>query len=419
MYKYYGTFYLPFIERANISRFTIIMKRGRYMRQVYMDYSATTPVKKEVLDAMMPYFTEHFGNPSSLYTYGLEAKDAITKARGQLAHLIGANPDEVYFTGSGSEADNWTLFGVTDKLAKKGNHIITTQIEHHAILHSCEFLQKHGVDVTYVGVNPDGTVKLDEIEKAITDKTVLISVMLINNEVGTIQPVKEIAEIAHKHGVLFHTDAVQGLGNTPINVHEMGIDLMSMSAHKIYGPKGVGALYMRKGVNASNYLHGGAQESGHRASTENLAGIVGFGKAAEMAEANLENHIKNCSALRNYLIEQVTKTIPGTTVNGTMEHRHPGNANITFEYIEGESILLMLDSVGISVSTGSACSSKSLKPSHVLTAMGVPVEKIHGTIRFTVGDFTTKEDIDYVVENLAKIVARLREISSVNEKKGW
>lgn len=384
-----------------------------------MDYSATTPVKKEVLDAMIPYFTEHFGNPSSLYTYGLEAKDAITKARGQLAHLIGADSEEVYFTGSGSEADNWTLFGVTDKLKAKGNHIITTQIEHHAILHSCEFLQKHGVDVTYVGVNPDGTVKIEEIEKAITDKTVLISVMLINNEVGTIQPVKEIAELAHKHGILFHTDAVQGLGNTPINVHEMGIDLMSMSAHKIYGPKGVGALYMKKGVNASNYLHGGAQESGHRASTENLAGIVGFGKAAELAEKNLESHIKNCSSLRNYLIEQVQKKIPDTIVNGTMEHRHPGNANITFEYIEGESILLMLDHEGISVSTGSACSSKSLKPSHVLTALGVPVEKIHGTIRFTVGDFTTKEDIDYVVEKLAKIVGRLREISSVDEKKGW
>lgn len=384
-----------------------------------MDYSATTPVKKEVLDAMIPYFTEHFGNPSSLYTYGLEAKDAITKARGQLAHLIGADPEEVYFTGSGSEADNWTLFGVTDKLKAKGNHIITTQIEHHAILHSCEFLQKHGVDVTYVGVNPDGTVKIEEIEKAITDKTVLISVMLINNEVGTIQPVKEIAELAHKHGILFHTDAVQGLGNTPINVHEMGIDLMSMSAHKIYGPKGVGALYMKKGVNASNYLHGGAQESGHRASTENLAGIVGFGKAAELAEKNLESHIKNCSSLRNYLIEQIQKNIPDTIVNGTMEHRHPGNANITFEYIEGESILLMLDHEGISVSTGSACSSKSLKPSHVLTALGVPVEKIHGTIRFTVGDFTTKEDIDYVVETLAKIVGRLREISSVDEKKGW
>ncbi|MBO4725040.1 MAG: IscS subfamily cysteine desulfurase, partial [Firmicutes bacterium] len=363
--------------------------------------------------------TEHFGNPSSLYTYGLEAKDAITKARGQLAHLIGADPEEVYFTGSGSEADNWTLFGVTDKLKAKGNHIITTQIEHHAILHSCEFLQKHGVDVTYVGVNPDGTVKIEEIEKAITDKTVLISVMLINNEVGTIQPVKEIAELAHKHGILFHTDAVQGLGNTPINVHEMGIDLMSMSAHKIYGPKGVGALYMKKGVNASNYLHGGAQESGHRASTENLAGIVGFGKAAELAEKNLESHIKNCSTLRNYLIEQIQKKIPDTIVNGTMEHRHPGNANITFEYIEGESILLMLDHEGISVSTGSACSSKSLKPSHVLTALGVPVEKIHGTIRFTVGDFTTKEDIDYVVETLAKIVGRLREISSVDEKKGW
>ncbi len=389
------------------------------MRKVYMDYSATTPVKKEVLDAMIPYFTENFGNPSSLYSIGLASKAAITEAREKLAHLIGANASEVYFTGSGSEADNWTLFGITDKLKNKGNHIITTKVEHHAILHSCEFLQKHGVDVTYVGVKEDGTVDLEELEAAITDKTVLISVMMINNEVGTIMPIKKIAEIAHKHGVLLHTDAVQALGNTPIDVKDMGIDLMSMSAHKIYGPKGVGALYIRKGVNPSNYIHGGAQENKRRASTENLAGIVGFGKAAELAEKNLENHIKNCSSLRDYFIEQVQKNIPNVYINGNREHRHPGNASITFEYIEGESILLLLDSVGISVSTGSACSSASLTPSHVLTAMGIPVERIHGTVRFTVGDFTTKEDIDYVVENLIKIIARLREISSVNEKEGW
>ncbi len=389
------------------------------MKQVYMDYSATTPVKKEVLDAMIPYFTEDYGNPSSLYTLGLNSKEAITKARGQLAHLIGADSEEIFFTGSGTEADNWVLFGLADKLKAKGNHIITTKIEHHAILHSCEFLAKRGCEVTYVGVNPDGTVKLEELEAAITDKTILISVMLINNEVGTIQPVKKIAEIAHKHGILFHTDAVQGLGNTAINVKEMGIDLMSMSAHKVYGPKGIGALYMRKGVNPSNYIHGGAQENKRRASTENLAGIVGFGAAAELAEKNLEKHIKTCSELRDYFIEEVKKNIPNIAVNGSMECRHPGNASITFEYIEGESILLLLDMVGVSVSTGSACSSTSLTPSHVLTALGVPVEKIHGTVRFTVGDFTTKEDIDYVVENLTRIVKRLREISSVDEKKGW
>lgn len=389
------------------------------MRQVYMDYSATTPVKKEVLDAMIPYFTEVYGNPSSLYTLGLNSKEAITKARGQLAHLIGADPAEVFFTGSGTEADNWTLFGLADKLKAKGNHIITTKIEHHAILHSCDFLEKHGCEVTYVGIDHEGRVDLKELENAITDKTILISVMMINNEIGTIQPIKEIAAIAHAHGVLLHTDAVQALGNTPIDVKEMGIDLMSMSGHKIYGPKGIGALYIRKGVNPSNYLHGGAQESKRRASTENLAGIVGFGKAAELAEKNLDAHIKGCSELRNYFVEQVKKNIPNVYINGTMEHRHPGNASITFEYIEGESILLLLDSVGISVSTGSACSSASLTPSHVLTALGVPVERIHGTVRFTVGDFTTKDDIDYVVENLTKIVAKLREISSINAEKGW
>lgn len=389
------------------------------MRQVYLDYSATTPVKKEVLDAMLPYFTEQFGNPSSIYGIGLESKEAITNARTQVAKLINADPAEIFFDAGGTESDNWAVFGIADALKDKGNHIITTKIEHHAILHSCEFLEKHGYEVTYLGIDSDGRVKLDELEAAITDKTILISVMMVNNEIGTVQPIKEIGEIAKKHGIVFHTDAVQALGNVPIDVKAMGIDLMSMSSHKIYGPKGVGALYIRRGVKISNYLHGGAQENKRRAGTENLPGIIGFGKAAELAGINFDKHVKHCSELRNYLIDEVLKKIPNVKVNGTMEHRHPGNANLTFEYIEGESMLLMLDAKGISVSTGSACSSTSLVPSHVLSALGIPVEQIHGTLRFTVGDFTTKEDIDYVVECLADIVTTLRGISSVNEKKGW
>ncbi len=389
------------------------------MRQVYLDYSATTPVKKEVLDAMLPYFTEHFGNPSSIYGIGLESKDAITNARTQVAKLINADPAEVFFDAGGTESDNWAVFGIADALKDKGNHIITTKIEHHAMLHSCEFLEKHGYDVTYLGIGPDGRIKLDELEAAITDKTILISVMMVNNEIGTIQPIKEIGAIAKKHGIVFHTDAVQALGNVPIDVKDMGIDLMSMSSHKIYGPKGIGALYIRRGVKISNYLHGGAQENKRRAGTENLPGIIGFGKAAELARENFAEHVKHCSELRNYLIDEVLKKIPNVKVNGSMEYRHPGNANLTFEYIEGEAMLLMLDAKGISVSTGSACSSTSLVPSHVLSALGIPVEQIHGTLRFTIGDFTTKEDIDYVVECLSEIVGTLRGISSVNSKKGW
>ncbi len=389
------------------------------MRQVYLDYSATTPVKEEVLHEMIPYFTEKFGNPSSLYTMGLESKEAVDKARKQVAHLINAEPKEIYFTGCGSEADNWAVFGVANALKDKGNHIITTKIEHHAILHSCQFLEKNGYEVTYLDVEPDGTVTPEALEAAITDKTILISIMFVNNEVGTIEPIKELAQIAKNHKILFHTDAVQALANVPIDVKDLGIDLMSVSAHKIYGPKGIGALYIRKGLRISNYIHGGGQEMGRRAGTENMAGIGGFGKAAELAEANFDEHISHCREVRDYLIEKVCKEIPDSFVNGTMEHRHPGNANITFKYIEGESILLLLDYKGISVSTGSACSSKSLEPSHVLSALGVPVEMIHGTVRFTVGDFTTKEDIDYVVENLKEVVTKLRELSPVNSEKGW
>lgn len=389
------------------------------MRQVYLDYSATTPVKKEVLDTMLPYFTEVYGNPSSLYSVSAPSKEAIAVARGQVASLINADPKEVFFTSGGTEADNWAIMGVADALKNKGNHIITTKIEHHAVLHTCEYLEKHGYEVTYLDVDAEGRVNPADLENAITDKTILVSVMFVNNEIGTIQPIRELAAVAKAHNVLFHTDAVQALGNVAIDVKEMGIDLMSMSGHKIYGPKGIGALYIRRGVRISNHMHGGAQETRKRAGTENLPGIVGFGKAAELAEQNLEKHISHCSQLRNYLIEQVQANLENVYVNGSMEHRHPGNANLTFEFIEGEAMLLYLDMHGISVSTGSACSSASLTPSHVLSALGIPVERIHGTLRMTVGDMTTKEDIDYVVEVLTKVVNKLREISSVSSKKGW
>ncbi|MGP1569739.1 MAG: cysteine desulfurase NifS [Eubacteriales bacterium] len=389
------------------------------MRQVYLDYSATTPVKKEVLDAMLPYFTENFGNPSSLYSFSSPSKEALAKAREQVAELINAKEKEIFFTSCGTEADNWALFGACDALSKKGKHIITSKIEHHALLHTCEKLEKNGFEVSYLDVNAEGIVEPQKLQEAIREDTILVSIMTVNNEIGTVQPIKELAAIAKKHGILFHTDAVQALGNMHIDVKDLGVDLLSISAHKIYGPKGVGALYIRSGVKISNYMFGGAQESKRRAGTENLAGIVGFGKAAEIARLNLDEHIFKMKELRDYLVERITQQIPHVMLNGSRNLRHPANANITFEYIEGEAILLFLDMKGISVSTGSACSSASLTPSHVLDAIGVPVEKIHGSLRFTVGDFTTKEDIDYVVSELTKIVSRLREISSISEEKGW
>ena len=389
------------------------------MKQIYLDYSATTPVKQEVVDAMLPYFSEFYGNPSSLYDLSYPSKDAIAKAREQVSGLINCDPSELFFTSCGSESDNWVLFGVSDAQGKKGSHIITTSIEHHAILHTGDFQRKHGLDVTYLPVDAEGFVTPEALEAAIRPDTVLISVMYVNNEVGTVQNIKQLAQIAHEHGITFHTDAVQALGNVDCDVKELGVDLMSMSAHKIYGPKGVGALYIKKGTRISNYLHGGAQESKHRAGTENVPGIVGFGKAAELAKVHFEEHVQHSSSLRDYFVERVLAEIPHTYLNGSREHRHPGNANITFEYIEGESILLMLNHYGICVSTGSACSSASLTPSHVLSAMGIPAEIIHGTIRFTVGDMTTKEDLDYTIDRLKEIVAKLREISAVSEEKGW
>ena len=389
------------------------------MRQVYLDYSATTPVKEDVVKEMLPYYTKFYGNPSSLYDMGLEAKAGIDKARERVAKLINADSREIFFTSCGTEADNWVLEGASDALRRKGNHIITSRIEHHAILHTCEYLEKHGFEVTYLDVDSEGFVHPETLEKAIRPETVLISIMMVNNEIGTIQPIKELAAVAKKYGVLFHTDAVQGLGNVPIDVKDLGVDFLSMSAHKIYGPKGIGALYMRRGIRISTFMHGGAQESKKRAGTENTAGIVGFGKAAEMAMEGLSEHIRHSTDLRNYFWEKIESSISGVQLNGPKDKRHPGNLNISFDYIEGEAILLLLNGNGISVSTGSACSSKSLAPSHVLDAIGVSITKMNGTIRFTVGDFTTREDIDYVVDVLIKVVERLRELSPVNGMKGW
>lgn len=388
------------------------------MRQVYLDNSATTPIKGDVLKEMLPFLTEHFGNASSLYTPGLVARRALDEAREKVAALINAKANEVYFTGCGSESDNWVLKGVASSLKSKGNHIITTVTEHPAMLRTCEYLQKNGFEVTYLGIDDQGRLNPAELEAAIKDTTILVSIMMVNNEIGTIHPIKELAAIAKKHGVLFHTDAVQALGNVPIDVKDLGVDFLSMSAHKIYGPKGVGGLYIRRGAKLGTLIFGGGQESGKRAGTENVAGIVGFGKAAELALNSLDEHIKHSTEIRNYLAEKLTAEIPDVIINGTMDDRHPGNLNVTFKYIEGESILIQLDACGICISTGSACSSKSLKPSHVLSALGVPVELIHGTVRFSVGDFTTKDDIDYTVECTKKVVAWLRDLSPLSPKKG-
>jgi cysteine desulfurase len=368
---------------------------------------------------MLPYFTQNFGNPSSLYTIGQESKQAIEEARDRVAALIGASPREIFFTSSGTEADNWAVIEAAEARIKNGNHVITTKIEHHALLHSCAYLEKKGFAVTYLDIDDAGFVSPAELEKAITDKTTVVSIMFANNEIGSVQPIKELAEITKRHGALFHTDAVQALGNVPIDVRALGVDMLSVSGHKIYGPKGIGALYIRKGVVLPSHVHGGGQENKKRAGTENLTGIVGFGKAAELAGKNLEEHIETLTKLRNYFLEKISASIPDIKVNGDLDRRLPGNLNITFKYIEGEALLLLLDLDGIAVSTGSACSSASLTPSHVLTALGVPVEMIHGSLRFTIGDFTTQEDLDYTVECLIKNVEKLRAISSVSKEKGW
>ncbi|MBD7916315.1 cysteine desulfurase NifS [Clostridium sp. Sa3CUN1] len=391
------------------------------MKNVYMDYAATTYVKPEVLEEMMPFFTEKYGNPSSFYGISRETKMAIDKARTRVAKALNCELNEVYFTAGGSEADNWAIKGIASAHRKKGNHIITTKVEHHAVLHTCEYLEKQGFEVTYLNVDKEGFIDLEELKNAITDKTILVSIMFANNEIGTIQPIKEIGEICRERKVFFHTDAVQAVGNIPIDVKEMNIDLLSLAGHKIYGPKGIGALYIRKGVRIDNLVHGGGQERARRAGTENTASIVGLGKAIELATENLEAHNEKLIALRDRLIDGLLK-VPHTRLNGPRgDKRLPGNANITFEFIEGESILLSLDFEGVCASSGSACTSGSLDPSHVLLAIGLPHELAHGSLRLTLGDGSTDEDVDYVLEVVPPIIERLRNMSPLWEdfvKKG-
>lgn len=391
------------------------------MKTVYMDYAATTYVKPEVLEEMMPYFTEKFGNPSSFYGISRETKIAIDKARGQIAKALNCEMNEVYFTGGGSESDNWAIKGIASAHRNKGNHIITTKIEHHAVLHTCEYLEKQGFEVTYLNVDEEGFIDLKELEEAITDKTILVSIMFANNEIGTIQPIKEIGTICREKKVLFHTDAVQAVGSVAVNVKEMNIDLLSLAGHKLYGPKGIGALYIRKGIKIDNLIHGGGQERARRAGTENIAAVVGLGKAIELATENLEENAAKLSQLRDSLIEGLLK-IPYSKLNGPKgDKRLPGNSNVGFEFIEGESILLSLDFEGVCASSGSACTSGSLDPSHVLLAIGLPHEKAHGSLRLTLGAGSTKEEVDYVLEVLPPIIERLRNMSPLWEdfiKKG-
>ena len=382
---------------------------------IYLDNAATTKTAPEVVEAMLPYFSEYYGNPSSIYAIAGKSKEAITKGREQIANVLGAKPEEIYFTAGGSESDNWALKATFEAYKNKGNHIITTKIEHHAILHTCEYLEKRGYEITYLPVDEYGSVSIDELKKAIRPDTILISVMFANNEIGSIQPIKEIGEIAHKHGVLFHTDAVQAFGQVPINVDEMNIDMLSSSGHKLNGPKGIGFLYIRKGVKIRSFVHGGAQERKRRAGTENVPGIVGFGKAVELAVASMDDRIRKETELRDYAIARIEKEIPYCRLNGDRTRRLPNNINFSFRFVEGESLLIMLDMKGICASSGSACTSGSLDPSHVLLAIGLPHEIAHGSLRMTLSAETTKEEIDYTIDNLKEIVAHLRSMSPLYE----
>ena len=382
---------------------------------IYLDNAATTATRKEVVEAMLPFFTESFANPSSIYSIAAKNKEAINNARATVASAINAKPEEIYFTAGGSESDNWALKAAAEAYAKKGDHIITTKIEHHAILHTCEHLEKQGLKVTYLDVDENGLVDPKAVEEAITDKTILISVMFANNEIGTIEPIKEIGEIARKHGVLFHTDAVQAFCQVPIDVDEMNIDMLSASGHKFKGPKGIGIMYIRKGVKIRSFVDGGKQERGRRAGTENVPGIIGIGKAVEIAKATLDERMEKETALRDYLIGRITSEIPFVKLNGDPVKRLPNNINVCFRFIEGESLLMMLDSKGICGSSGSACTSGSLDPSHVLLAIGLPHEIAHGSLRLTLGEENTKEEMDYVVESLKGIVEKLRSMSPLYE----
>ena len=382
---------------------------------IYLDNAATTRTAPEVVEAMVPYFSEYYGNPSSVYSLAGDSKKAITKSRETIAKALGAKSNEIYFTAGGSEADNWALKAAAEAYASKGNHIITTKIEHHAILHTCEYLEKRGFEVTYVDVDENGIIKLDELKKAIRPDTILISVMFANNEIGTIEPIKEIGAIAREHGILFHTDAVQAYGHIPIHVDEYNIDMLSSSAHKINGPKGIGFLYIRTGLKTRSFVHGGAQERKRRGGTENVPGIVGYGRAAEIAMDSMEERDKKERELRDYLIERVTAEVPYVRLNGHRTKRLSNNANFAFQFIEGESLLIMLDGSGICGSSGSACTSGSLDPSHVLLAIGLPHEIAHGSLRLTVSEENTREEMDFVVERIKEIVKRLRDMSPLYE----
>lgn len=384
-------------------------------KRIYADNAATTKVAPEVVDAMLPYFTETYGNPSSIYNEGRTARVAVEKAREQVANAIGASPKEIYFTGSGSEADNWALRSTARALSKKGNHIITSAVEHHAVLHTCQDLEKQGFEVTYLPVDKYGMVSPDDVKAAIKDTTIMISIMFANNEIGTIMPISEIGKIAKEAGVVFHTDAVQAVGNVEIDVKAMNIDMLSLTAHKFHGPKGCGALYVRQGVKLMSFITGGAQERMRRAGTENVPGIVGLGKAIELATANIKEKQEKLIALRDRYIKKVLETVPYSRLNGHPTERLAGNANISFEYIEGEGLLLSLDMKGIAASSGSACTSGSLDPSHVLLAIGLKHEQAHGSLRTSFGEDTTVEDIDYMVDAIAEIVARLRSMSPLYE----
>lgn len=383
--------------------------------KIYMDNAATTPVREEVLEAILPYFREYYGNASSVYAIAKESKKALERARAQVAAAIGAKPEEIYFTAGGSESDNMALRGVVNASGQEKKHIITTKIEHHAILHTAEYLEKKGVEVTYLGVDEFGCVSPAEVEQAIRPETILISVMFANNEIGTIQPIQEIGAIAKKHGILFHTDAVQALGHVPIDVDSMHIDLLSMSGHKLGAPKGIGAIYIRKGSRVAPLIFGGAQERKQRAGTENIPGIVGMGLAAELAVKEMDEMTEKLTALRDKLIGGILEKIPHSRLNGHPEKRLPGNCNISFEFIEGESLLLLLDTLGVAASSGSACTSGSLDPSHVLMAIGLPHEVAHGSLRLTLDRDNTEEDVDFVLEKLPAIVQRLRDMSPVYE----
>lgn len=392
------------------------MKEGNAMSKlIYLDNAATTQVYPEVLEAMIPYFTEHYGNPSSIYSFAGESKRAVDAARNTMAEFLNASTEEIYFTGGGSESDNWALKATAEAYANKGKHIITSKIEHHAVLHTCEWLEKHGFEVTYLNVDENGLVDLEELKAAIRPDTILISVMFANNEIGTIEPIAEIGKIAKEHGVLFHTDAVQAFGHVPIDVQAMNIDMLSASGHKVNGPKGIGLMYIRKGIKIGSFIHGGAQERHRRAGTHNVPGIVGFAKAVELASRDMDRRMKYETELRDYYISRVEKEIPYAKLNGDRVKRLPNNTNFCFRFIEGESMLILLDQKGICASSGSACTSGSLDPSHVLLAIGLPHEIAHGSLRATLSEKTTKEDIDFTVDELKKIIERLRSMSPLYE----